>query len=87
MMRRTAKTPTVIALARMFITIVIAALIVDGLFSALGLIPTGSRPTRADIFSSIQVNNKLALNVLGIAIFAALVWLPPGAAQPTWCAE
>ena len=35
----------------MFVTMVIAALIVDGLFSALGLLPTGPRPTRADIFS------------------------------------
>ena len=61
--------------ALMFVTMVIAALIVDGIFSALGLIPTGPRPTRADIFSSIQVNYKLALNLLGIAIFAALFWL------------
>ena len=38
----------------MFVTMVIAALIVDGLFSALGLIPTGPRPTRADIFGPIQ---------------------------------
>ena len=50
----------------MFVTMVIAALIVDGLFSALGLIPTGPRPTRADIFGSIQLNYKLRLNVLGV---------------------
>ena len=31
----------------MFVTMVIAALIVDGLFSCLGLIPTGPRPSRA----------------------------------------
>jgi uncharacterized membrane protein YraQ (UPF0718 family) len=61
--------------ALMFITMVIAALIVDGLFSALGLIPTGPRPTRADIFSSVLVNYKLALNVLGVVIFAGLFWL------------
>jgi uncharacterized membrane protein YraQ (UPF0718 family)/YHS domain-containing protein len=61
--------------ALMFITMVIAALIVDGIFSALGLIPTGPRPTRADIFSSVQVNYKLALNVLGVVIFAGLFWL------------
>ena len=54
--------------ALMFITMVLAALIVDGIFSALGLIPTGPRPTRADIFSSIAVNYKLALNMLGLAI-------------------
>jgi uncharacterized protein len=59
----------------MFITMVLAALIVDGVFSAFGLIPTGPRPTRADIFSSIAVNYKLALNLLGVAIFAAFFWL------------
>jgi uncharacterized protein len=68
----------------MFVTMVIAALIVDGIFSALGLIPTGPRPTRADIFSSIAVNYKLGLNVLGLAIFAALFWLTArrGATDP-----
>ena len=59
----------------MFITMVIAALIVDAIFSALGLIPTGPRPTRGDIFSSIQINYKLALNVLGLVIFGGLFWL------------
>ena len=68
----------------MFVTMVIAALIVDGIFSALGLIPTGPRPTRADIFSPIAVNYKLALNVLGLVIFAALFWLTArrGATDP-----
>ncbi|MGH2881266.1 MAG: YHS domain-containing protein, partial [Solirubrobacteraceae bacterium] len=68
----------------MFVTMVIAALIVDGIFSALGLIPTGPRPTRADIFSSIRVDYKLALNLLGVAIFAALFWLTArrGATDP-----
>jgi uncharacterized protein len=61
--------------ALMFVTMVIAALTVDGLFSALGLIPTGPRPSRADVFSHIQVNYKLFLNVLGVGIFAALFWL------------
>jgi uncharacterized protein len=70
--------------ALMFVTMVLAALIVDGIFSALGLIPTGPRPTRADIFSSIGVNYKLALNLLGFAIFAALFWLTKrrGATDP-----
>ena len=66
---------TVRITALMFVTMVIAALIVDAIFSALGLIPTGPRPTRADIFSSIAVNYKLALNVMGVAIFAGLFWL------------
>jgi len=70
--------------ALMFTTMVLAALIVDGIFSALGLIPTGPRPTRANIFSSIRVDYKLALNVLGVLIFASLFWLTArrGATDP-----
>jgi uncharacterized membrane protein YraQ (UPF0718 family)/YHS domain-containing protein len=61
--------------ALMFVTMALAALTVDGLFSALGLIPTGPRPSRSDVFGTLAVNYKLLLNVLGIAIFAALFWL------------
>ena len=61
--------------ALMLVTMVIAALIVDGLFSAFGLIPSGARPTRNDIFGSVELDYKLALNVLGLAIFTALLWL------------
>jgi uncharacterized protein len=61
--------------ALMFVTIVLAALVIDGLFSAADLIPTGPRPSRADVFGSIQVDYKLFLNILGTAIFAALFWL------------
>ncbi len=57
--------------ALMFITMVLSALLVDGLFSAAGLIPH-ARPTRADIFSEIKVDYKLFTNILGVAIFAAL---------------
>ncbi|MGB9185439.1 MAG: permease [Solirubrobacteraceae bacterium] len=59
----------------MFVTMVIAALIVDGVFTALGMVPTGPRPTRADIFTSVRVDYKLALNVFGVAIFAVLLAL------------
>jgi uncharacterized protein len=61
--------------ALMFVTMVIAALLVDGLFSAANLIPTGSRPSRADIFGSVELDYKLVLNVLGLVIFAALFYL------------
>jgi uncharacterized membrane protein YraQ (UPF0718 family)/YHS domain-containing protein len=61
--------------ALMFITIVITALVVDGLFGVLGLVPTGPRPSRADVFGTIEVNYKLFLNILGVAIFAVLFWL------------
>jgi uncharacterized protein len=75
---------TVRITALMFVTMVIAAVIVDALFSVLGLIPTGPRPTRADIFSSVAINYKLALNLLGVAIFAAMFWLTArrGATDP-----
>jgi uncharacterized protein len=59
----------------MFVTMVVAALIVDGLFSLLGLVPTGPRPSRGDIFGTISVDYKLFLNVLGVAIFGCLFWL------------
>ncbi len=74
---------TVRITALMFATMVVAALAVDGLFSALGLVPT-TRPSRADVFGSIQLDYKLVLNVLGTLIFAALLWLTArrGATDP-----
>jgi YHS domain-containing protein len=60
--------------ALMFATIVIAALIVDGIFGGLGLIPH-ARPTRADIFGSIKVDYKLVTNVIGLLVFATLIGL------------
>jgi uncharacterized protein len=61
--------------ALMFVTMVLAALIVDGVFSAAGLVPTGPRPSRGAIFGTLTVDYKLFLNVLGVAIFATLFWL------------
>ncbi len=61
--------------ALMFVTMVAAALVVDALFGGLGLIPGGARPTRTNIFGSIRVDYKLALNLAGLAVFAALFWL------------
>ncbi|MEK6278430.1 MAG: permease, partial [Actinomycetota bacterium] len=60
--------------ALMFVTMVIAALIVDGLFSGAGLVPT-DRPSRDEIFGSVEANYKLFLNIAGLAVFAALFWL------------
>jgi uncharacterized membrane protein YraQ (UPF0718 family)/YHS domain-containing protein len=70
--------------ALMFVTMVVAALIVDGLFNLAGLIPTGPRPSRGDIFGTVAVNYELFLNVLGVAIFALLFWLTQrrGATDP-----
>src|SRR5437667_5718890 len=61
--------------ALMFVTMVLAALVVDLVFGAAGLIPHGARPTRGDVFGSIEVDYKLFLNVLTLVIFAALFWL------------
>ena len=61
--------------ALMFVTMVLAALLVDGVFSLLGLVPAGPRPTRADVFGSVQVDYKLFLNVLALAVFGALMGL------------
>ncbi|HEY4452524.1 MAG TPA: permease [Solirubrobacteraceae bacterium] len=70
--------------ALMFVTIVVAALIVDGLFKLAGLVPTGPRPSRSDVFATVTVNYKLVLNVLGLAVFCALLWLTArrGATDP-----
>jgi uncharacterized protein len=57
--------------ALMYVTMVLAALAVDVVFSAAGLIPD-VRPTTEDVFGSIEVNYKLALNVLATVVFVAL---------------
>ncbi|HEY3773847.1 MAG TPA: permease [Solirubrobacteraceae bacterium] len=58
--------------ALMLITMMIAALVVEALFSGLGLAPSGPRPSRADIFTSIRLDHTLVLNALCLAAFAAL---------------
>jgi uncharacterized membrane protein YraQ (UPF0718 family)/YHS domain-containing protein len=60
--------------ALMYVTMVIAALVVDLVFSALGLIPD-VRPTTNDVFGSIQVDYKLVLNALATLVFVALIAL------------
>jgi uncharacterized membrane protein YraQ (UPF0718 family)/YHS domain-containing protein len=69
--------------ALMFLTIVLAALIVDLAFSGVGLVPH-TRPTRAAIFSAVRVDYKLVTNVLGVTVFAALfaLTLRRGATDP-----
>jgi uncharacterized membrane protein YraQ (UPF0718 family)/YHS domain-containing protein len=69
--------------ALMFVTMAVAALLVDGLFSVAGLIPE-TRPTREDVFGSIELDYKLVLNVLAAVVFAALMWMTArrGATDP-----
>jgi uncharacterized membrane protein YraQ (UPF0718 family) len=57
--------------ALMLVTMVLAALIIDVVFSALGLIPS-NRPATQDVFGSIQIDYKLVLNVLALVTFTAL---------------
>jgi uncharacterized membrane protein YraQ (UPF0718 family) len=61
--------------ALMLVTMIVAALIVDGLFGVFGLIPSGPRPSRANVFGSVQLDYKLALDLIATAIFATLIWL------------
>jgi uncharacterized protein len=70
--------------ALMFVTIVLAALMIAAIFGALGLVPTGPRPTRADIFTGVHLDYKLFLNVVALAIFVALMALTArrGATDP-----
>jgi uncharacterized membrane protein YraQ (UPF0718 family)/YHS domain-containing protein len=60
--------------ALMFVAIVLAALAVEGLFTAAGIIPT-ARPTRDDIFGSVELDYKLFLNVIGTIVFVVLMGL------------
>src|ERR671932_722506 len=70
--------------ALMFVTMVVSALIIDALFGGLGLIPSGARPSRADVFGSVTVNYKLFLNVVASFVFAALLYptIRRGATDP-----
>jgi uncharacterized protein len=66
---------TVRIVALMLVTMMLAALAVDGLFSLLGLVPSGARPSRAAVFGSVQVDYKLVLNVFGVLVFGSLMGL------------
>jgi uncharacterized protein len=60
--------------ALMFVTMALAALAIDGIFSGAGLVPH-ARPTRSDVFMPIGLDYKLVLNVLGVLVFGALIAL------------
>jgi uncharacterized membrane protein YraQ (UPF0718 family)/YHS domain-containing protein len=69
--------------ALMFVTMVIAALIVDLVLGRFGLIPS-TRPGTEDVFGSIELDYKAVLNALGLVIFVALFALTArrGATDP-----
>jgi YHS domain-containing protein len=60
--------------ALMFMTMVLAALVIDLLFSGVGLVPD-TRPSTDDVFGAIGVDYKLALNAVGVVVFVALFGL------------
>ncbi len=60
--------------ALMLVTMILAALTVDGVFGVAGLIPT-HRPDAGELFGSVEANYKLYLNLLGSAIFISLFTL------------
>ncbi len=60
--------------ALMFVTMVIAALLIDGVFSLLGLIPS-VRPSTEDVFGSVELDRTFVLNVLATVVFAVLFGL------------
>ncbi|MEN3342084.1 MAG: uncharacterized protein V7644_1488 [Actinomycetota bacterium] len=69
--------------ALMFVTMAAAALAVDGIFGAAGLVPH-RRPARGDIFAGVTLDYKLVLDLAGAVVFAALfaLTLLRGAADP-----
>jgi uncharacterized protein len=58
--------------ALMFVTMVIAALLVDLVFGGLGLIPS-TRPSTEDVFGSIELDYKAVLNALAAVLFVVLL--------------
>jgi uncharacterized protein len=60
--------------ALMFVTMAAAALAIDGIFSAAGIVPK-SRPARSGVFMPVGVDYKLVLNVIAVLVFVALVAL------------
>jgi uncharacterized membrane protein YraQ (UPF0718 family)/YHS domain-containing protein len=60
--------------ALMLVTMVAAALVVDAVFGAVGLVPS-ARPSADDVFGGVALDYKLALNAIALVVFAALIAL------------
>src|SRR3954447_24241605 len=69
--------------ALMLVTMIAAALVIDSVFGAVGLIPA-ARPSADDVFGSIALDYKLVLNAIALACFAGLIALTrrTGATDP-----
>ncbi|MFM8527577.1 MAG: permease, partial [bacterium] len=60
--------------ALMFVTMVIAALAIDGLFSLADIIPT-DRPSTEEVFGHIEADYRMWLNGIALIVFAILIAL------------
>lgn len=69
--------------ALMFVTMVLAALAIDGLFSVADIIPT-DRPSTDEIFGHVEADYRLVLNAIALVVFIALMALTArrGATDP-----
>jgi uncharacterized membrane protein YraQ (UPF0718 family) len=68
--------------ALMLITMVAAALVIDVVFGAVGLIPS-ERPSTDDVFGTIELDYKAALNALGLGTFVILFAITVRAEGPS----
>src|SRR3954451_1778536 len=60
--------------ALMLVTMIAAALVIDTVFGAVGLVPS-ARPSADDVFGGVALDYKLALNAVALVAFAALIGL------------
>jgi uncharacterized protein len=61
--------------ALMLVTMTLAALLVQALFSAVGIAPHGPRPARADIFTGVRLDHTFVLDLLALVLFTLLFTL------------
>ena len=64
----------------LLVATIIAALIVDGVFGGLGLIPR-AHPSRSSVFGALAIDYKFWLDLVALAVFGAMFALraPAGA--------
>ncbi len=74
--------PAVRIALTLFLSIVTAGLLVDGIFHALGLVPAGPRPVNAAEHASFSWNHTTWLNFAALVVAAFLVYLHRRPAAP-----
>jgi len=67
----------------LYFSMVIAGIIVDLLFAAAGLIPTGPRPESPVAHAMIRLNYTTWLDAIALGLFAALLYLHLRRQKPT----